>query len=283
MGTLTVVYYAVCKLLMNNSIKKRLKIKGSDENKLEKKNASYSNAMVKLINLKFLKLMPEKSKNSLSSKIKLSRTKYTLEEIILLKLMIVIIFIIVSLFLTYAFQSKLLRLFIVFYFCVIAYMLPDIILKNIHKRRQEAIRKSLPYFIEYLTLCTEAGLGLDMAIARIVERMKGPLSEELSEVVSEIKYGKSKREAYGNMIARVNLPEVKRLFSSILSTEQIGGSLKSVIKLQGDKIIQIRKQRIQEQAYKMPVKLLFPLIFFIFPSFFIVLLGPAVLQLMNIF
>jgi tight adherence protein C len=161
----------------------------------------------------------------------------------------------------------------------IAFMIPDFLLNRKGKLRQKSVKRILPSFIDYLTIAVEAGLGLDTAIFRVIKNIQGPLAEDIAYAMTEIKYGKTKKEAFDNLSKKVNLAEFTVFLNALVNGEKLGISLSSILIVQAQQIRQKRKQQIQEAAYKISIKLLFPLVLFLLPSLFIIILGPAMVSI----
>ncbi|MDP4092179.1 MAG: type II secretion system F family protein [Bacillota bacterium] len=166
---------------------------------------------------------------------------------------------------------------------ILGYLLPNTILKNKIKERQKKIMAVLPDVLDLLTVSVEAGLGFDGAISKVIERMPGPVSDEFGDVLNEIKVGKQKKDALKDMADRVGVQDLTTFVSSIIQADQFGVSIGNVLRLQSDQIRQKKKQRIQEKAMKAPVKMLIPMVLFIFPTIFMILLGPVVIRLIEAF
>ncbi|MCE5324045.1 type II secretion system F family protein [bacterium] len=147
--------------------------------------------------------------------------------------------------------------------------------------RKNDILKALPNTIDLLSVSIEAGLGLDGAIARIAEKTKGPLSEEFSLALKEMQVGMSKMDALRNMATRAQVPELSNFVAAVYQAEELGASLTDVIRIQGQVIRSRRRMRAREAAARLPVTMLFPLVFFIFPSIFIVVLAPGMIRMMH--
>lgn len=150
-------------------------------------------------------------------------------------------------------------------------------------KRISLIIKSLPFSLDLITVSVEAGLSLDGAIARIVSNIEGPLSDEFGVTLKEMRMGLSKKDALKNMSERVGNRELSMLLSSIIQADELGVSLGKILRIEGDQFREKRKQSAKEKAMKAPVKMLFPIIIFIFPSVFIVVLGPAVIHMLELF
>lgn len=156
---------------------------------------------------------------------------------------------------------------------------PHLWLSNKKKRRQSAILKSMPDAIDLLTTSVEAGLGIDAAMAQVGEKVKGPIAKEFRRVLREMTMGAPRREALRDMSDRVDLPDMVQFVNAVVQAEQMGVSLAQVIRVQADQMRTRRRQRAEKQAHKAPIKMVFPLVFFIFPAIFVVILGPAAMNL----
>ncbi|MGO8671588.1 MAG: type II secretion system F family protein [Capsulimonadaceae bacterium] len=175
------------------------------------------------------------------------------------------------------------RLGIVMLFTLIGYVAPDSLLQNMITSRQYIIRKKLPDTIDLLIVSVEAGLGFDQAISKVVEKMKGPIAEEFGRVLDEMRLGKQRGRALRDMAARLDISEVSSFVTAIVQSEQLGVSIASVLRVQSEAIRIARAQSIRTQAAKLPVKMLIPLIFFIFPAILVVMMGPAIITIKNAF
>jgi tight adherence protein C len=149
------------------------------------------------------------------------------------------------------------------------------------RKRKQAIQKQLPEVLDLLSVSVEAGLGFDAALQRISDRAKGPLIDELNATYREITLGRSRAEALRNFEARCGLEEVKSFVSSIIQAEQLGISLKNVLKSQAQQMRLLKRQKVEERAMKTPVKIILPLVGFVFPVLFIILLGPAIINIIG--
>ena len=160
---------------------------------------------------------------------------------------------------------------------------PWILLSSRGKRRQEAIDRSLPDVLDLLTVSIEAGLAMEGALQRVSERESGPLQTEIRRTLNEIALGRRRNEALTAMAQRTQVPPLQTLVSAINQAERTGLQMGPVMRVQSQQIRVRRRQRAEEKAMKAPVKMLFPLIAFIFPSMFIVILGPAMLAFSRTF
>lgn len=164
-----------------------------------------------------------------------------------------------------------------------AMMLPKIYIKQKIKTRNQLALRELPDVLDLLTVSLEAGLGFDSAISKVVSKKNGILASEFHRCLEEIRLGKTRREALSGIRDRLSFDEMRTLISSILQAEKLGIGMVQVLRIQSNEVRDRRKQRAEEQAMKAPIKMLFPLVLFIFPSIFIVLLGPAVIQFLEAF
>lgn len=164
---------------------------------------------------------------------------------------------------------------------LLGFFLPDMWLKSRIDRRQKEIRKALPDALDLLTICVEAGLGLDAAIDRVQSKWDNELSLIFARVLREMQLGKLRREALRDMANRVGIPEITSFVAAIIQSEQLGVSMANVLRIQADAMRVKRRQLAEEEAQKAPIKMLFPMAFLIFPSLMIVLLGPAGILLMT--
>lgn len=151
------------------------------------------------------------------------------------------------------------------------------------RKRQEAIQKELPEVLDLLTVSVDAGLGFDAALSRVVEKSSGELCDELRKTLKEIQMGKSRRQALKDLGERTGVEDLLTFVGSMIQADQLGVSISKVIRTQAGQIRQKKRQRVEEKAMKAPVKMLIPLVLFIFPTIFIVLLGPALISIMKTF
>lgn len=165
----------------------------------------------------------------------------------------------------------------------LAWGLPHYYLSLKIKQRVKQALRELPDVLDLLTVSLEAGLGFDSALTKMVSKKKGVLVEEFHRCIEEIRLGKTRKAALSGVRNRLELDEMKILISNILQAEKLGIGIVTVLRVQSEEVRQKRKQRAEEEAMKAPIKMLFPLVLFIFPSLFIVLLGPALIQFMTTF
>ena len=160
---------------------------------------------------------------------------------------------------------------------VIGYIAPEFWLGRKVKARQKAILMMIPDSLDLLTISVRAGLGFDAALGRVVEKLKGPLSDEFRRALAEVRVGKARRDALRDIIPRTEVTPLTNFIGAIIQAEQLGVSISKVLQVQSEQLRIERRQRAEEQAAKAPIKMLFPLVGCIFPSLFIIILGPAII------
>ncbi|GAB3057334.1 type II secretion system F family protein [Salinicoccus sesuvii] len=158
--------------------------------------------------------------------------------------------------------------------------LPRLYMNMKVKKRQAQALKEMPDFLDLLTISLEAGLGFDAALSKVISKKPGELSDEFKSVVEEVRLGRTRKEALTAMVERLPIEELKSLVFSIIQAEKLGIGMVTVLRVQTGEIRELRKQRAEEKAMKAPIKILFPMVFFIFPTLFIILLSPAIMQFM---
>mgnify|MGYP000434754493 CR=1 FL=1 len=164
----------------------------------------------------------------------------------------------------------------------LGYYLPTLWLGQKIRARKKAISKALPDALDLLTICVEAGLGFDAAMAKVTEKWDNDLAQEFGRVIAEIRVGKVRREALRDMINRTEVPDVSTFIAAIIQAEQLGVSIARVLQVQSEQMRMKRRQRAEELAHQAAVKMLFPMIFLILPSIFVVILGPSVPIIMEV-
>jgi tight adherence protein C len=161
------------------------------------------------------------------------------------------------------------------------FYLPHLMLSSKISRRQKEIRKAMPDALDLLTICVEAGLGFDAAMSKVSEKWENELSLAFARVIREVQLGKVRREALKDMADRLGIPEMTSFVAAIIQSEQLGVSMAKVLRIQSDQMRVKRRQRAEEEAHKAPVKMIIPMALLIFPSIMIIILTPAVIQIME--
>jgi tight adherence protein C len=161
------------------------------------------------------------------------------------------------------------------------FYLPHLMLTSRITRRQKEIRKAMPDALDLLTICVEAGLGFDAALSKVSEKWENELSLAFARVIREIQLGKVRREALKDMSDRLGIAEMTSFVAAIIQSEQLGVSLAKVLRIQADQMRLKRRQRAEEEAHKAPIKMIIPMALLIFPSILIIILTPAVIQIMG--
>ena len=161
--------------------------------------------------------------------------------------------------------------------------LPFFILNATIKKRQKILRKQLPEFLDLLCVSVQAGLSFDSAVAKITGRMKGELCEEFKRMQDDIKFGMTKQYALAQMAKRCDVEEIYLFSTSIVQAEKLGTSMSQTLSMQSDNMRERHRQFVKAEALKAPVKMLFPMVLFIFPSIFVVLLMPSIITLSKSF
>jgi len=164
---------------------------------------------------------------------------------------------------------------------IIAYRFPDLALRARGKERQQAVQIALPDALDQMSISVEAGLGFDAALGRVVQTGKGPLVEELARTLQEVSIGVPRRQAFRNLVDRTDVPELRHFVFAVNQAEEYGLPIAQVLRVQSKELRVIRRQRAEEKAMKIPVKIIFPLMFCVFPALFVVLLVPAVIRIME--
>ncbi len=165
----------------------------------------------------------------------------------------------------------------------LGWLVPEMMMQAKKKDREKRIWKALPDVLDLLTVSIEAGLGFDAALAKVVERKSGPLGEELGLLLQEIRVGKPRKEALREVSERVRVDDVSSFIASVIQADQLGVSMANILRIQAAQVRAKRRQMAEEAGMKAPIKMLFPLVFFIFPTLFVVLLGPAAIQVATMF
>ena len=159
---------------------------------------------------------------------------------------------------------------------------PESLLEQAIRRREALIRRALPEVIDLLVVSVEAGMGLDGALAKVTEKMSGPLADEMARARHETQIGKTRAQALKDMASRLEMREIKTFVAAVAQADLLGTSIVRVLRAQSVMARAAKVQSVREQAARLPVTLLFPLVFFIFPAVFVVLLGPSLIRLATV-
>lgn len=168
-------------------------------------------------------------------------------------------------------------------FAAFGYVLPNLLLKNAGDKRETLMRNALPDAIDLLTISVEAGLGFDAAVARVAKNTTGPLAQEFARLLQEMQLGMGRQEAMRAMGERTSLTDLKSFCLAMVQADSLGIPIARVLRIQSHEMRTKRRQRAEEAAQKVPVKILFPVIFFILPTIFIVVIGPVFLGMGDLF
>jgi len=163
------------------------------------------------------------------------------------------------------------------------FLLPDLWVMNTGAKRQDVLRRGLADALDMLTVCVEAGQGFDGAILHVAQTVEGPVAGEFARVLAEIQIGKSRGAAFSSLTARTKVPEIRTFVSALVQADRLGLPIGGVLREQSVQMRLIRRQRAEEKAAKIPVKILIPMLLCIFPALFIVIIGPGAIQMIHTF
>jgi tight adherence protein C len=182
--------------------------------------------------------------------------------------------------LLYGLHNHTLAIFAIGFGGLAGFFLPDLLLYNTGVKRQEKIQRNLPDAMDMLTICVEAGLGFDAAMARVARNTTGPVGAEFSRALQEIQIGKSRTEALRSLSERTTVPELRAFISALVQAGELGIPVADVLREQAKEMRLRRRQRAEEKAQQVPVKILFPLIGCLFPALFLIVIGPGAISIM---
>jgi tight adherence protein C len=166
-------------------------------------------------------------------------------------------------------------------FVIIGFMFPNLWLTGRVRARQKSIFRAMPDALDLLTICVEAGLGFDAAMAKVNEKWEDDLALEFGRVLQEIRLGKIRRDALRDMADRLEVSEFTSFVAAVIQSEQLGVSMAKVLRIQSDQMRVRRRQMAEEEAHRAPIKMIFPIALLIFPSILMILLGPAAMLLLS--
>jgi tight adherence protein C len=155
------------------------------------------------------------------------------------------------------------------------FLLPTVLLYNAGLKRQQNLQKALPDALDLLTVCVEAGLGFDAALAQVAQKTEGPMAAECARVLQEMQFGKARAESLRSLAERTTVPQLRVFVSALVQASALGIPVAAVLREQAKDMRVRRRQNAEEQAQKVPVKILFPLIFCLFPALFVIVIGPG--------
>ncbi len=221
------------------------------------------------------KIVPKNKKETYQKRLQAAGTPWglTADSFIVIKYLII--------FLCILFGIILHNIFCLAILLIAGLIIPDLFLRANENRRKNLIIKSLPDILDLLSVSVEAGLSFDSALQKVVEKSQGPLIIEFEKVLKEITMGKQRKEALRDMAERVDIEDITIFISSIIQADQLGVSITNVLRVQSAQVRKNRKMKAEEKAQKAPVKILIPLLLFVFPTILLILLGPAYLNFMN--
>jgi tight adherence protein C len=165
----------------------------------------------------------------------------------------------------------------------LGYWLADLLLYNSGQKRQEGMRRAAPDALDMLTVCVEAGLGFDAGLAQVADNTSGPLAAEFARVLKEIQLGRSRGEAFADLAERTDVNGIKSFVAALVQADRLGVPIAGVLREQAGELRVRRRQRAEEKAQKVPVKIVFPVLFCIFPVFFIIVIGPGAIRIAQVF
>ena len=163
------------------------------------------------------------------------------------------------------------------------FFLPDLLLYNLGLKRQDELQRGLADALDMLTVCVEAGQGFDAALLQVARSVDGPIAGEFARVLSEMQIGKARGEAFSSLSARTTVAEAKNFVSALVQADRLGLPIANVLREQSNQMRLVRRQRAEEKAQKVPVKILFPMLFCIFPALMVVVIGPGIIRIMGMF
>ena len=232
----------------------------------------------------FRKFLPRNLVESVSKRLELAGIQDNVKVDVFLgiKFFMPFVFLLVLFFISIFFNVSTTLKMILLLLVPVSYIFPDYYLKSKTSKRQEGIRKSLPNALDLLTISVEAGLGFDMALYKVAENIKGTLGEEFKRVIKEMEIGLSRKEALRNLTKRTDVTDLNTFILSIIQADIFGISIGKVLRIQAGEMRIKRRQAAEEKGMKAPVKLVFPTILFLLPALMVIVLGPAILRVMDV-
>lgn len=229
------------------------------------------------------KLSPSKSRESAELQLQLAGKPYGWgpTEFLGLRVFVALILGVLLFLVTSISQGFLIAVVVALIAAGIGFMAPIFWLRSKTRKRQDEIVKSLPDALDLLTIIVEAGMGFDGAMQKVADKWDNQMSKGFGKVVQEMRLGVVRRDALKNMDESMGVPDVTTFVAAIIQAEQLGVSIAKILRVQSEQMRIKRRQRAEAMANKAPIKMLFPMVFLIFPALFVILLGPAVLVIME--
>ncbi|MCF6094184.1 type II secretion system F family protein [Microaerobacter geothermalis] len=291
--TLTVGIFLCLQILFRHSLRVQERLLKLKEKKVEEKDSNLSlpfkerivKPLFKTIGKSASKLAPDSIRiheQQLIQRAGLS-AKFHIIEWLAWRLVFLLMGIGIGFAISFPINEYLSKWLLFFSFIFAGFYFPHFYLKTQVTKRQTLIQKDLPDFLDMLCVSVEAGLGFDSSLAKVVEKGSGPLAEEFGRVLYEMKMGKMRKEALRAMAERIHLDDVNQFVSGLIQADTLGVRIGNILRILSVDIRQKRKQRAEEKAMKAPIKILFPLVFFVFPAIFILIIGPAIINIMDFF
>lgn len=184
-------------------------------------------------------------------------------------------------FLLFSFTGKEINRGLLILLSISGFFIPYALLHSAAEKRQKLVQRALPDLLDLLYISVEAGLGFDMALKKSAEKMPGPLSDEINKAIEDITKGRDRQDALRGIVKRTGVEDLNNFVTAVIQSELLGTNIAIMLKTQSTVMRQKRKQRAEETAMKIPIKMLFPLVFFLFPALFVVIMGPAVISVIE--
>jgi len=231
----------------------------------------------------FSKLSPSKSRQAAELQLQMAGKPYNWgpTEFFGLRIVVAAILGLLLFLVTSISQGFLIAAVVALIAALFGFVIPIFWLRSKIRRRQWEIIKTLPDALDLLTITVEAGMGFDGAMQKVADKWDNELSKGFAKVTQEMRLGVVRREALKNMDESMGVPDVKTFVAAIIQAETLGVSIAKILRVQSDQMRVKRRQRAEEMANKAPIKMLFPMVFLIFPALVVILLGPAVLVIME--
>ena len=229
------------------------------------------------------RILPNRLNEELSRKLKMAGVEYSPSTYVLIRLVSTVFAAAVTVVaLTFTTQFTIMqKVLIPFVVAGVVYLLFGTRLKSRYQKRMDELDDSLPEVFDILSVSIEAGLAFDGALRRLVQKTKGVVQQEFGRVLTDLQVGMTREQALRGLAERTKLPELNRFASLVAQSDRTGGGVGTALHIQGERIKEIRVAKAREKAASLPVKMMFPMVFFIFPSLFVAILGPGILSIMK--